>query len=109
MGEKGLSLSGGQKQRISIARTIMKNAKVLIFDDSLSALDTETDASIRKELKERNDGTTKFIISHRISSLQEADKIIVLEDGQISQQGNHNKLIGEEGLYKRIWTIQNAF
>ena len=109
VGEKGLSLSGGQKQRISIARTIMKNAKVLIFDDSLSALDTETDASIRKELKERNDGTTKFIISHRISSLQEADKIIVLEDGQITQQGNHNKLINEEGLYKRIWTIQNAF
>lgn len=108
VGEKGVSLSGGQKQRISIARTIMKNAKVLIFDDSLSALDTETDAGIRKSLKEKNDGSTKFIISHRISSLQEANKIIVLENGEISQKGTHEELINQEGLYKRIWDIQNA-
>lgn len=108
VGEKGVSLSGGQKQRISIARTIMKNAKVLIFDDSLSALDTETDAGIRKALKEKNDGSTKFIISHRISSLQEANKIIVLQDGEISQRGTHEELINEEGLYKRIWDIQNG-
>lgn len=108
VGEKGVSLSGGQKQRISIARSIMKNAKVLIFDDSLSALDTETDAGIRKALQEKNDGTTKIIISHRIASLQEADKIIVLENGEITQSGNHSSLIKSEGLYKRIWDIQNA-
>ncbi len=108
VGEKGVSLSGGQKQRISIARTIMKNAKVIIFDDSLSALDTETDAAIRKALKEKNDGSTKFIISHRIASLQDADKIIVLERGKITQRGNHKELLSEEGLYKRIWDIQNA-
>ena len=108
VGEKGVSLSGGQKQRISIARTIIKNAKVLIFDDSLSALDTETDAGIRKALKEKNHGTTKFIISHRIATLQDADKIIVLEDGEISQRGTHEELTNQEGLYKRIWDIQNA-
>ena len=108
VGEKGVSLSGGQKQRISIARTIMKNAKVIIFDDSLSALDTETDAAIRKALKEKNDGSTKFIISHRIASLQDADKIIVLERGKITQRGNHKELLSEEGLYRRIWDIQNA-
>lgn len=108
VGEKGVSLSGGQKQRISIARTIMKNAKILIFDDSLSALDTETDSKIRKALKEKNDGSTKIIISHRISSIQEADKIIVLENGEITQEGNHEILKNKEGLYKRIWNIQNS-
>jgi ATP-binding cassette subfamily B protein len=86
----------------------MKNSKVIIFDDSLSALDTETDAAIRQALREKNDGSTKFIISHRIASLQDADKIIVLERGKITQRGNHKELLSEEGLYRRIWDIQNA-
>ncbi len=108
VGEKGVSLSGGQKQRISIARTIINNVKILVFDDSLSALDNETDADIRKELEKKIHGVTKLIISHKISSLQNADKIIVLENGLISQRGIHKELINTEGFYKRVWEIQNS-
>lgn len=108
VGERGVTLSGGQKQRVAIARTILRDSDVLIFDDSLSAVDTQTDAKIRTALKERRKGVTTFIISHRISTLMEADRILVLEDGHIVQQGDHNKLAHEEGLYKRIWNIQTA-
>jgi ATP-binding cassette subfamily B protein len=108
VGERGVTLSGGQKQRVAIARTILRDSDVLIFDDSLSAVDTQTDAKIRTALKERRKDVTTFIISHRISTLMEADRILVLEDGHIVQQGDHNKLTHEEGLYKRIWNIQTA-
>lgn len=108
VGEKGVTLSGGQRQRVAIARTLINSTPILIFDDSLSAVDTETDASIRKALRERSKDVTTFIISHRISTLMEADKIIVLEDGKISQSGTHKELIEEEGLYKRVWDIQRA-
>lgn len=108
VGEKGVTLSGGQRQRVAIARTLINSTPILIFDDSLSAVDTETDASIRKALRERSKDVTTFIISHRISTLMEADKIIVLEDGKISQIGTHKKLIEQEGLYKRVWDIQRA-
>ncbi len=108
VGERGVTLSGGQKQRVAIARTLMKDNDILIFDDSLSAVDTETDAAIRKALKKRRQGITTFIISHRVSTLSEADRILVLEDGHITQNGTHEELLGQEGLYKRIWMIQNA-
>ncbi len=108
VGERGVTLSGGQKQRVAIARTILRDSDVLIFDDSLSAVDTHTDAKIRKALKERREGVTTFIISHRISTLMEADRILVLEDGHIEQQGSHDELLAQEGLYKRIWNIQTA-
>jgi len=108
VGERGVTLSGGQKQRISMARTIIRNSKVLIFDDSLSAVDTETDLAIRKSLQERKKGVTTFIIAHRITTLSEADLILVLEEGKIVQSGNHEELINKEGLYKRIWSIQNS-
>ena len=108
VGERGVTLSGGQKQRVAIARTILRDSDVLIFDDSLSAVDTHTDAKIRKALKERRKGVTTFIISHRISTLMEADRILVLEDGHIAQQGNHDELVAQDGLYKRIWDIQTA-
>jgi ATP-binding cassette, subfamily B, bacterial len=108
VGERGVTLSGGQKQRVAIARTLMKDNNILIFDDSLSAVDTETDAAIRKALKQRRKGITTFIISHRISTLSEADMILVLEDGHITQNGTHNELLEQEGLYRRIWMIQNA-
>jgi ATP-binding cassette subfamily B protein len=108
VGERGVTLSGGQKQRVAIARTILRDSDVLIFDDSLSAVDTHTDAKIRKALKERRKGVTTFIISHRISTLMEADRILVLEDGHIAQQGSHDELLAQEGLYKRIWDIQTA-
>lgn len=108
VGERGVSLSGGQKQRMTIARTIINQCPIVIFDDSLSAVDTETDLSIRKELKKRKNKSTTIIISHRISTVSEADLIIVLDKGRIVQMGNHESLLKEEGLYKRIYQIQNT-
>ncbi len=104
IGEKGVTLSGGQKQRISIARTLIRNSPIIIFDDSLSAVDTEIDMFIRRELKKRK-GTT-IIISHRLATIYEADKIFILEDGKIAQSGNHSELVTKKGLYKEIWEIQ---
>ncbi len=108
VGERGVTLSGGQKQRVAIARMLMQNAPILIFDDSMSAVDTETDASIRAALKHRRESTTTFIISHRITTLCEADKILVLEHGRLVEQGTHEELIAKPGLYRRIARIQNA-
>ena len=107
VGERGVTLSGGQKQRVAIARTLMKDNDILIFDDSLSAVDTETDARIREALKERKKDVTTLIISHRIVTLSQADWILVMEDGKITQQGTHADLIREDGLYKRIFRIQS--
>ena len=108
VGERGVTLSGGQKQRVAIARTLMKQNDILIFDDSLSAVDTETDAQIRAALKQRKEGVTTLIISHRIVTLAQADRILVLEDGRVAQQGTHEELIRQEGLYARIFRIQTA-
>ena len=108
VGERGVTLSGGQKQRVAIARMLMQNAPILIFDDSMSAVDTETDAAIRAALKKRREHTTTFIISHRITTLCEADNILVLEHGRLVQQGTHAELLAQDGLYRRIAEIQNA-
>lgn len=107
IGEKGVTLSGGQKQRIAIARTILNQTPILIFDDSLSAVDTHTDEKIRHALKERATDVTTLIITHRITSAMQADKIIILENGKISQQGTHAELCETDGLYRRIVTIQS--
>lgn len=109
VGEKGVTLSGGQKQRIAIARTIMNDNKILIFDDSLSAVDTETDASIRASLNELQEDVTKIIITQRINSAKDADYIYVIEDGMISASGKHEELIAQDGLYKRIYEIQSSY
>ena len=109
VGERGVTLSGGQKQRLAIARMLASNKKVLVFDDSLSAVDSETDLKIRKALKNQEKNTTMIIITHRITTAKDADKIIVFEDGMISDIGTHNQLINKEGLYKTIWEIQNYF
>ncbi|MFA5422038.1 MAG: ABC transporter ATP-binding protein [Bacilli bacterium] len=106
VGEKGVTLSGGQRQRLAIARTIINKAPILIFDDSLSAVDTETDINIRTALKKRSEETTTFIITHRIATAKDADFIIVLEDGTISEQGTHDELIKKKGLYQRVYEIQ---
>ncbi len=108
VGERGVTLSGGQKQRIAIARTIINDTPILVFDDSLSAVDTETDAYIRKALNSRKNNATTFIISHRVSTLAEADKIIVLDKGELIQMGTHEELIKQPGLYSRVWKIQNS-
>lgn len=108
VGEKGVSLSGGQKQRMAIARTIINNSPIVIFDDSLSAVDTETDIAIRTALNARKDEATTIIISHRISTVKDADLILVLDRGVIVEQGTHESLIQSEGMYRRIYDIQNA-
>jgi ATP-binding cassette subfamily B protein len=108
VGERGVTLSGGQKQRVAIARTIINGNPILIFDDSLSSVDTETDAAIRKKLRKRREKVTTFIISHRLSTLAEADLILVLENGELVQRGTHLQLLKQEGLYKRIWAIQTS-
>ena len=102
LGERGVTLSGGQKQRVSIARAIIKNPKILIFDDCLSAVDTETEERILSNLNKFSKNKTTFIISHRVSSAKNADKIIVLEGGEIIQQGSHNQLINTSGYYKEL-------
>lgn len=108
VGERGVTLSGGQKQRIAIARTLLKDNNILIFDDSLSAVDTETDAQIRAALRHEQKDVTTLIISHRVTTLSQADLILVLENGQITQQGTHAELCSQLGLYQRINSIQNA-
>ena len=106
VGERGVTLSGGQKQRVAIARMLMKEAPILVFDDSLSAVDTETDNKIRKELKKEMEKATVIMISHRITSLMQADCIIVMDKGEIQQMGTHEELIHQEGPYKDIYEIQ---
>ena len=112
VGERGVTLSGGQKQRVAIARTLIRENDILIFDDSLSAVDTETDKAIREALRESRaegeKGATTFIISHRLTTLSEADKIIVLQNGRVAQTGTHEELIHQDGLYRRIYLIQSA-
>ena len=107
VGEKGVTLSGGQKQRVAIARTLLRECPIVIFDDSLSAVDTETDAAIRKALQQNNRATT-FIISHRVTTLAHADLILVLENGKLVQAGTHGELVRQNGLYRKVWAIQNS-
>lgn len=106
VGERGVTLSGGQKQRVAIARMLMMNAPILVFDDSLSAVDAETDAKIRHALKEEMEKATVILISHRITTLKQADCILVMDKGKIRQMGTHEELIREEGPYKDIYEIQ---
>ena len=106
LGERGVTLSGGQKQRVSIARAIIKNPQILIFDDCLSAVDTETEERILTNLEQVSKNKTTFIISHRVSSAKNADQIIILDKGEIIQQGPHNQLINEKGYYKELYEQQ---
>ncbi|SCZ78322.1 ABC transporter ATP-binding protein [Acidaminobacter hydrogenoformans] len=108
VGEKGVSLSGGQRQRVAIARTLLKPMPVMVFDDSLSAVDTETDRQIRQGLMANSAGATVLLISHRITTLMEADRILIIENGRVSAFDTHEALIQQDGLYKRVWEIQNA-
>jgi ATP-binding cassette, subfamily B, multidrug efflux pump len=106
LGERGITLSGGQKQRVSIARALIKNAPILLLDDCLSAVDTETEEAILNNLLVFCKDKTTIIVSHRISSAKNADKIIILEEGAIIQQGTHNQLIEQEGYYKELYLKQ---
>ena len=106
LGERGITLSGGQKQRISIARAIIKNPKILLLDDCLSAVDTETEEKILNNLNKVSKGKTTIIVGHRVSSAKNADKIIVLDNGHIVQEGTHNSLVNGEGYYKHLYLKQ---
>ena len=106
VGERGVTLSGGQKQRVAIARTLLRRTPVLLLDDSLSAVDTETDARIRSALLKESAETTLILISHRVTTLMKADHILVLEKGRVVEEGTHEELIGHNGLYRRVYDIQ---
>lgn len=106
LGERGITLSGGQKQRISIARAIIKSPKIMLFDDCLSAVDTETEEKILKSLQKISQGKTTIIVSHRVSSAKNADKIIVLDNGKIIQNGSHETLVNTDGYYKDLYVKQ---
>jgi ATP-binding cassette, subfamily B, bacterial len=106
VGEKGVTLSGGQKQRTAIARTLLKNPRILIFDDSTSAIDTQTEAEIREALQKLMKDRTTFIIAHRIQSVMNANLILVLDKGSVIQKGTHEQLLAQEGMYRRIYEIQ---
>ncbi len=108
VGERGVTLSGGQKQRVSIARTLMRKTPILVFDDSLSAVDSETDAKIRSRLGKDLTGVTKLIISHRVTTVMGAEQLIVLEEGRIAEQGTHEELMQRGGIYRTIYEMQTA-
>jgi ATP-binding cassette subfamily B protein len=106
VGERGVTLSGGQKQRVAIARALLKNPKILIMDDSTSSVDTQTEYEIQQALDELLEDRTTFIITQRLSSIKKADYIIVLEDGEISEEGTHNQLITNDGIYRKLYETQ---
>jgi ATP-binding cassette subfamily B protein len=106
VGEKGVTLSGGQKQRVAIARTLLKDPRILILDDATSSVDTETEGLIREALERLMQGRTSFIIAHRVQSVMNADLILVLDQGRIVQRGTHGELVAQEGMYRRIYDMQ---
>jgi ATP-binding cassette subfamily B protein len=106
VGEKGVTLSGGQKQRVTIARTLLKDSRLLILDDSTSSVDTETEASIRDALKDLTPKRTTFVIAHRIQSVMNADLILVMDKGKIIQKGKHDELLAQDGMYRKIYELQ---
>jgi ATP-binding cassette subfamily B protein len=106
LGERGITLSGGQKQRVSIARAIANTRSILIFDDALSAVDTATEEAILRDLRQTSKGRTTVIISHRISAVRDADTIVVLEDGEVREAGDHETLLDQGGLYTRLYEEQ---
>ncbi len=106
LGERGITLSGGQKQRLSIARAIIKNPKILVFDDCLSAVDTETEENILRSLKDDMGAKTTLIISHRVSSVKNADKILVLDNGSVVESGSHDELYNQNGNYRQLYDKQ---
>lgn len=108
VGDRGIKLSGGQKQRIAIARAFLKNAPILVLDEATSALDSETEIAIQKSFDDLAHGRTTLAIAHRLSTLRNMDKIVVLDNGEIVEQGTHNQLIRRRGEYSRLWKMQSG-
>ena len=108
MGERGVKLSGGQRQRIAIARVFLKDAPILILDEATSALDSEVEAAIQSSLDELMQGKTVIAIAHRLSTIAQMDRLIVLDQGQIAEQGTHDELVALNGIYAQLWQRQTG-
>ena len=106
MGERGLKLSGGEKQRVTIARTILKNQTIIIFDEATSSLDSKSESMISAALRDISKNRTCIVIAHRLSTIVNADKILVLKDGFVSENGTHSQLLALKGHYHELWKIQ---
>lgn len=106
VGEGGCTLSGGEKQRISIARAILKEAPVVLLDEATASLDPENEVDVQKAINTLIAGRTVIVIAHRLKTIKNADKIIVLEEGHVAEQGTHQELLDQKGLYHRLWSIQ---
>ena len=106
MGERGLKLSGGEKQRVAIARALLKNPAILIFDEATSALDSKTEKAIQAQLEQAARGRTALVIAHRLSTVMEADQILVLDQGRIVERGSHWELLAAGGAYAQMWALQ---
>ena len=108
VGERGIKLSGGQRQRLSIARALLKNAPILVLDEATSSVDTETERMIQQNLEELTAGRTALVIAHRLSTIRKADRIVVLKDGQLEEEGSHEELLAHEGTYAELWAVQSG-
>jgi ATP-binding cassette subfamily B multidrug efflux pump len=108
VGERGIKLSGGQRQRVAIARVMLKNAPILLLDEATSALDSEVEVAIQESLDEMMQGKTVIAIAHRLSTIAAMDRLIVMDDGRIVEQGTHTELLGKNGLYARLWQHQSG-
>ena len=108
VGERGIRLSGGQRQRLSIARAVLKNSPVMIFDEATSSVDTETERAIQANLAGITKGKTAIVIAHRLSTIRHADRIVVLSNGKVTEEGNHDELIPQNGTYADLWHIQSG-
>jgi subfamily B ATP-binding cassette protein MsbA len=106
VGEKGVNLSGGQRQRIAIARAILKNPRILLLDEATSSLDTESERLVQEALQRLMEGRTTFVVAHRLSTIQRADRILVLDKGKLVEEGNHAQLMTRNGLYHYLYTIR---
>ncbi|MCA8935212.1 MAG: ABC transporter ATP-binding protein, partial [Planctomycetes bacterium] len=108
VGERGIKLSGGQRQRLSIARALLKNAPILVLDEATSSVDTETERMIQQNLEELTAGRTALVIAHRLSTIRKADRIIVIKDGRVEEEGSHDKLVDKGGTYAELWAVQSG-
>jgi ABC-type multidrug transport system fused ATPase/permease subunit len=108
VGERGVKLSGGQRQRVAIARAMLKNAPILVLDEATSALDSESEKAIQKALWELMDGKTAVVIAHRLSTIQKMDRILVLDNGKIVEDGSHKQLLAAKGIYAKLWAHQSG-